>query len=73
MNSDFYFLWLTECAQELVAAEKHGGPLDPKFTFPAKEACATCMEPILPPKKVLRCSACKSVLYCSSEVRYPTT
>ncbi len=36
MNSDFYFLWLTECAQELVAAEKHGGPLDPKFYLPGK-------------------------------------
>ncbi|KDR71612.1 hypothetical protein GALMADRAFT_74898 [Galerina marginata CBS 339.88] len=37
------------------------------FEFSAGQVCASCKENIVPPKKILRCSACKAVIYCSAE------
>ncbi|KAJ8087268.1 hypothetical protein PM082_006098 [Marasmius tenuissimus] len=67
MDSSSYFGMLTNAAQDLVKAEQRGGPIPAKFDFGVKEACAGCKENIEPPKKVLRCAACRSVLYCSAE------
>lgn len=69
ITSKLYFGSLTEAARELTAAEQHGGPIPARFDFSVQEACASCMQNIKPPKKLLRCSACRAVLYCSSEVR----
>lgn len=38
-------------------------------TLGGSEQCAGCKQEIKPPKKVMRCSACKSVTYCSQQVR----
>ncbi|KAG5647149.1 hypothetical protein DXG03_001104 [Asterophora parasitica] len=65
ISAEAYFGGLTLAGKELTAAEKRGGPLPPKFDFGVKEVCASCKENVMPPKKILRCSACKAVIYCS--------
>lgn len=70
ITSAIYFGSLTEAAKELTAAEKRGGPIPAKFDFSVQQVCASCMRNVRPPKKSLRCSACKAVIYCSSEVQH---
>lgn len=69
MNSESYFASLTRAAKELTALEKSGAPIPAKFDFGVQEVCAACMQNIKPPKKALRCSACKAVIFCNAEVR----
>lgn len=69
VNSETYYLALKNAAKGLIAAEKRGQvPDTPQFDFGVTECCAACQQPIRPPKKVLRCGACKAVIYCSKEV-----
>ncbi|RDB24278.1 Zinc finger MYND domain-containing protein 15 [Hypsizygus marmoreus] len=65
VSSEVYFGSLTKAAKELAAADKRGGPLPARFDFSVKEVCAACKQNIESPKKILRCSACKAVIYCS--------
>ncbi|THH32861.1 hypothetical protein EUX98_g1354 [Antrodiella citrinella] len=67
LTSKQYFGALTSAAQELTLAEKSGLPIPARFDFGTKEVCAYCQQNIEPPKKPLRCSACKAILYCSKE------
>ena len=72
MNNQSYFNMITKFAKELTDAEKRGGPLPDMFKrLKTQDACATCLQNILPPKKALRCSACKAVIYCSAAVSPP--
>lgn len=59
---------ITKVAKELTAIEKRGGSIPSKFDFSVQAVCASCLKDIMPPKKSLRCSRCKAVIYCSSEV-----
>ncbi|KAF8887265.1 hypothetical protein CPB84DRAFT_1684728 [Gymnopilus junonius] len=67
LNSEVYFGSLTQAAKDLSAAENRGGPIPAKFDFSVQEVCAACKQNITPPKKILRCAACKAVIYCSKE------
>lgn len=73
MSPESYFGGLTKAAKDLAAAEKRGGPIPAKFDFGVQVACAGCKQNILEPKKPLRCTACKSVMYCSKEVCLSST
>lgn len=66
-----YFASIRDGAKELMAAEK-AGHVPPDVDFGVQAVCASCKEYIMPPKKALRCTACKSVLYCSKEVGLPS-
>lgn len=64
-----YFGVTTKDAKELLRAEQSGKPIPAgKFDFGVDAVCAGCREFIRPPKKILRCSACKAVIYCSGQV-----
>lgn len=67
-SSEQYFGGLTNAAKALMLAEKRG-VIPKEMDFGVKEVCAVCKQHIQPPKKVLRCAACKAVIYCSKEVR----
>ena len=67
MNPKQYYAGLTDAAKDLVAQEKRGS-VSADVDFGVMPACAYCHENIEPPKKVMRCAACKAVLYCSKEV-----
>ncbi|KAK7472199.1 hypothetical protein VKT23_000321 [Stygiomarasmius scandens] len=61
-----FYKGLNAAGKDLAACEKRGH-VPAHYDFGVKEACAACQQHIEPPKKPLRCSACKSVLYCSKE------
>ncbi|KAK0481346.1 hypothetical protein IW261DRAFT_1470377 [Armillaria novae-zelandiae] len=64
-NMDF-FGDLTKGAKKLMAAEKKGRISD-DLDFGVMPVCASCKQNIFPPKKPMRCAACKAVIYCSKE------
>ncbi len=71
-NTEISSSSITKIAKELAAVEKRGGPVPAKFDFSVRVVCALCLEDISPPKKSLRCSRCKAVIYCSADVRFPS-
>ncbi|KAF9040270.1 hypothetical protein BDZ89DRAFT_944960 [Hymenopellis radicata] len=61
-----YFGSLTRGAKSLIEAEKSGRSTE-HLDFGVAAVCASCKQTILPPKKLLRCTACKAIIYCSKE------
>lgn len=68
LTAAWYYGDLTTKAQELARLERSGKPINKNdFDFGVVETCVQCFQPILPPKKISRCSRCKGVLYCGKE------
>ncbi|KAK7472192.1 hypothetical protein VKT23_000314 [Stygiomarasmius scandens] len=66
LSPDQYYFSINALGKDLAACEKRGSvPSD--YDFGVQEVCICCRQSILPPKKPLRCSACKAVLYCSQQ------
>jgi len=73
MTAAYYYGDLTSKAQELVRLERSGKPFNKEdFDCGCVDTCIQCHQMMMPPKKILRCSRCKGVLYCSKEVRFPS-
>lgn len=68
MDGSIYFNKITKGAKDLIKAEQSGKPMPASFDFANSQICAWCKQSIEPPKKPLRCSACKAPIYCSAKV-----
>ncbi|KAK7043322.1 zinc finger MYND domain-containing protein 15 [Favolaschia claudopus] len=64
LSPEIFFGGIVKCAKALIEAEKNGTADTSEYDYSVEATCFVCRQPVF---KVLRCSACKAIIYCGKE------
>ncbi|GJE94315.1 zinc finger MYND domain-containing protein [Phanerochaete sordida] len=67
LTPEAFFGSIVQKAHMLEQLERSGKPIPENIEFGITHRCAKCDIDIEPPRKIMRCSACKAVVYCSQK------